>query len=153
MNRRIRRPTDQYKIYKEVTDKDSIGLFESYKDYFMLSAVVGLVVGEKREFTSSLELISWNVFNYETDLPVINLIYYLDRRDVNILYDDNEESFNEKITVIEEYAAAGAEIVYQKLIQDPTRARDVLISYFTKLNTRIKQEQHNDVNIIGEFLS
>ncbi|GEN52412.1 hypothetical protein [Halobacillus faecis] len=129
MNTRVRRPKDQEYIYQELTDKKEFGVFESYKDLFMLSMVVGFLEGKRSPFTESLELIHWQVFNLTTDEPVINMVAYLETNNLEFIYDYSEEKFKEKIKIAEEYAASGANKVYNVFMSDQKNALQKIMDY------------------------
>ncbi|GGD08297.1 DNA phosphorothioation-associated protein 4 [Pontibacillus salipaludis] len=133
-NRRVRRPKQQEHIYTELTDKNEFGIFETYKDLFMLSLTVGYLEGERIPFKESLELINWQVFSERTDEPVINMIAYLETEDLSLLYDSTEEKFEEKITIAEEYAASGAEKVYNIIMEDEKNGLRNVIDYIEELH-------------------
>ncbi len=129
LNRRVRRPKDQGHIYKELTDKDEFGIFETYKDLFMLSLVVGYLEEKRKPFKETLELINWQVFNDRTDEPVINMIAYLETNNLALLYDHQDDSFDEKLTIAEEYAASGAEKLYELVMDDQKNGLRNLIDF------------------------
>ncbi|KAB7707126.1 DNA phosphorothioation-associated protein 4 [Bacillus aerolatus] len=151
-SQRIRRPEEQEHIYKAMTDKKEFGIFDTYKDYFMLSLAVGFLEGKRKSFSKSLELIHWNVFNEDTDESLMNLITYLETHDFKVLYGTDQGLIKQKITIIEEYAAAGAEILYEKIMKDPTQTSEVLINYLLKFQD-YKSTQVNEPSRLIERLS
>jgi dnd system-associated protein 4 len=124
--RRIRRPKDQEYIYVKLTDTEEFGIFSSYKDVFMVAGLIGFIEKKKKKFEGSLEGISWNVFNLETDEAIINAVALADSGDLSIINTD-DESYEKKIKIFEEYAAGGAEILYKKLMEEP---KNILYQYF-----------------------
>lgn len=149
--RRIRRPKTQEKIYKDLTDVEEFGVFQSYKDLFMMAGVVGFIEKKRKEFEGSLEGISWNVFNLETDEPAINAIALAESKNPSIINTQSSEDFDKKITIFEEYAAGGAEVIYNKLKDHPRNAIDVLFEYVVSME-KLKNDIERDVEDITRIL-
>jgi dnd system-associated protein 4 len=149
--RRIRRPKNQEHIYKELTDADEFGVFQSYKDLFMMAGVVGFTEKKRKSFEGSLEGISWNIFNLETDEAVINAIALTDTKEPSIINTQSSDDFNDKITIFEEYAAGGIEILYKKLSDNPRNALDVLYEYIMGMEM-VKSETDRDVEDIQKII-
>ncbi|WP_102706494.1 hypothetical protein [Terribacillus saccharophilus] len=149
---RIRRPKSQEVIYNELTNKKEFGMFNTYKDLFMLGLVVGFLEERKVPFDQTLEEINWQVFNMDTDESVINMIAYLETEDLNLIYDGTEGSFKHKIKIAEEYAAGGVEKVYELVIADQKNAMQVLIDYIQKFEevneqTYTTKQIKDDINL------
>lgn len=149
--RRIRRPKTQEHIYKELTDADEFGVFQSYKDLFMMSGVVGFIEKKRKSFEGSLEGISWNVFNLETDEALINAVALVDTKDPSIINTQSSEDFDKKITIFEEYAAGGADVLYNKLKDHPRNAIDVLFEYIINME-QLRNDTERDVEDITKIL-
>ena len=128
-NIRIRRPKEQAHIYNELTNKEEFGVFETYKDLFMLALVVGFLDNNRKVFKESLELINWQVFNESTDEPVVNMVAFLETENLDLLYGFTEESFKKKILIAEEYAAGGAEKIYDVVMADQKNGLQTIIDY------------------------
>ncbi|GGC76530.1 hypothetical protein GCM10007216_03860 [Thalassobacillus devorans] len=139
-NRRIRRPKEQEHIYTKLTDKNEFGIFESYKDLFMLSLVVGYLEDKRHPFNETLEQLHWQVFKERTDEPIINMIAFLETQNFMLLSSPTEEHFDEKITIAEEYAAGGAEKVYNLVMEDEKNALQKIIDYLQEFE-EIQDEQ------------
>ncbi|WP_043931886.1 DNA phosphorothioation-associated protein 4 [Bacillus sp. EB01] len=142
MYRRIKRPKEQEKFYSELTDLSEFGIFTSYKDVFMAAGVLGFLERKKKEVTTSLEGIHWNVFNLETDEAVINAVALSESGNPNLVNID-EDSFEEKITIFEEYAAGGLEILYKKVMDDPKRALNLYIELLFSLEVETTAKDRN----------
>lgn len=115
--RRVRRPKNQETIYKELTNKEEFGFFSSYKDLFMFAGLVGFLNDKKLTFTSSAEEIAWSVFNLETDEATINAVALSYLKDKLLLLNE-EEAFDKKLKLYEEFAAGGIEIIYEKFLEN-----------------------------------
>ncbi|MGE1000305.1 DNA phosphorothioation-associated protein 4, partial [Bacillus sp. Gnz1/3] len=141
--RRIRRPKDQEEMYKVLTDRDELGgIFSSFKDIFMLAGIVGFMNKKRKTFTSSLEQIHWNVFNSETDETVINAVALAETRDLTIINTD-DEAFDRKITIYEEYAAGGLEYLYDKIMENPRYALDNYFDFLKSMEKEVSIEKKN----------
>lgn len=140
-NVRVRRPAEQEKIYNELTNKQEFGIFETYKDLFMLSLMIGFLEGGRKTFKDSMEAINWQVFNSPTDELVINMIAYLEREDLSLIYEPTEENFRRKIKIAEEYAAVGAEKVYQVIMKDQKNGLRELIDYLQEFESVTDMEE------------
>lgn len=150
--RRIRRPKDQEQFYKQLTDEDEYGLFHSYKDLFMMAGVIGFIEDKRRSFDGSLEGISWNVFNLETDETVINTVAVASSKDINILSQDSA-NFDARLQIFEEYAAGGLDILYNKLKDNHRNAADVLFEYAVGMEDSKDGMERNVVDITKIFPS
>ncbi|MGG0706533.1 DNA phosphorothioation-associated protein 4 [Bacillus paramobilis] len=141
--RRIRRPKDQEEMYKVLTDRDELGgIFSSFKDIFMLAGIVGFMNKKRKTFTSSLEQIHWNVFNSETDETVINAVALAETGDLTIINTD-DEAFDRKIIIYEEYAAGGLEYLYDKIMENPRYALDNYFDFLKSMEKEVSIEKKN----------
>lgn len=141
--RRIRRPKDQGEMYQVLTDRDELGgIFSSFKDIFMLAGIVGFMNKKRKTFTSSLEQIHWNVFNSETDETVINAVALAETGDLTIINTD-DEAFDRKITIYEEYAAGGLEYLYDKIMENPRYALDNYFDFLKSMEKEVSIEKKN----------
>ncbi|MCM3243178.1 MULTISPECIES: DNA phosphorothioation-associated protein 4 [Cytobacillus] len=142
MYRRIRRPKDQEEYYLRLTDQSEFGIFSTFKDVFMAAGVIGFMEKRKREFSSSLEGMDWHRFNLETDETIINAVAISDSKNPKLVNTD-EETFNEKVQIFEEYAAAGVEILYKKVMEDPKKAINLYIEYIMSMETETTTKERN----------
>lgn len=149
--RRIRRPKSQEEMYKKLTSSDyPTGVFDSYKDVFILAGVVGYRSGKRKPFKDSAEQISWTVFNLETDLTVISSIALLEERDLNVLKDD-DESHDKKLTIFEEYAAAGLELVYEAVTKSPQNPENSFYEFIYESKSEMTEKEKNLKDIFSEL--
>jgi len=142
MYRRIRRPKDQEEYYTRLTDQSEFGFFSSYKDVFMAAGVFGFIEKKRKPFTTSLEGINWNVFNMETDEAIINAVAISDSGDHTLLNTD-EETFDKKMQIFEEYAAGGLETLYKKIMDDEKRALSTYIDLIMSLEAETTSKERN----------
>lgn len=126
MPRRVRRNKDQVELYRSFTEGET-GIFDTYKDVFMFAAAVGFKYEERLPFEGSAEPIEWPVFRGVTDVPIINAIALHETEDINILLPD-DETFNRKLSILEEYASGGLQILKRRVLDAPGDPLDNLIA-------------------------
>lgn len=127
MPRRIRRNREQENIYKALTEGET-AVFETYKDVFMMAACVGFSMRSRVSFERSAEPIAMSVFSGNNDLPIINAIAFQETGDVGVLLGD-EEAFDKKLTIVEEYANGGLDLLRHKVLEIAGDPLDNLISF------------------------
>lgn len=142
MYRRIRRPKDQDEFYTKLTDQSEFGIFSTYKDVFMAAGVLGFMEKKRREFTNTLEGISWNIFNLDTDETVINAVAISESVDPKLVNTD-EETFDIKIQIFEEYAAGGVEVLFKKVMEDPKKALNLYIEFIMSMEAETSAKDRN----------
>ncbi|RLL43921.1 DNA phosphorothioation-associated protein 4 [Oceanobacillus piezotolerans] len=142
IRRRIKRPKEQDSTYRRLTDKDEFGLFNSYKEVFMLAGTIGFLEKKRKPFTSSAEGLLWDNFSLETDEPTINMVALTETQDVNILQDD-DETFDKKLRIFEEYAAGGIEILEQKLLEQPKYMLNNLFDMIMNMENDASEKERN----------
>jgi dnd system-associated protein 4 len=141
--RRIRRPKEQEEMYRKLTDQEELGgIFSSFKDIFMLAGIVGFMYKKRKTFTNTLEQIHWNVFNCETDETVINAVALAETGDITIINID-DEAFDRKITIYEEYAAGGLEYLYDTIMENPRYALDNYYDFLKNMENEVSVEKKN----------
>jgi dnd system-associated protein 4 len=145
IRRRIKRPKEQDSIYRKLTDKDEFGIFSSYKEVFMAAGTIGFIEKKRKSFTTSAEGLLWDNFSLETDEPMINMIALAETQDVNILQED-DESFDRKLKIFEEYAAGGIEILEQSLLEQP---KFMLNNYFDLIMNMESDKSEKERNLKG----
>ena len=151
IKRRVRRPKNQEDIYKELTDKNEFGVFSSYKDIFMIAGLVGYLNDKRVEFEKSAEGIDWGVFNMQSDETVINSVALNTTHDLNILI-DNEEMFDKKIKIYEEFAAGGIPILYEKIQENKRYASNTLFDLIMEMKNYRGSKEH-DIAAIADIIS
>lgn len=142
MYRRIRRPKDQEELYSKLTDQGEFGIFSTYKDIFMAAGVLGFMEKKRREFSTTLEGINWNIFNLETDETVINAVAISESGDPKLVNTD-EDSFDIKLKIFEEYAAGGVEILYKRVMEDPKKALNLYIELIMSMEAETSAKERN----------
>jgi dnd system-associated protein 4 len=141
-NRRIRRPKEQEDMYRELTDSNEFGFFSTYKDVFMAAGLIGFINQKRVPFKGSLEGIHWNIFNQDTDEAVINAVALADSGEVSVINTD-EDTFEKKVLIFEEYAAAGVEILHKMLMESPKLALDTYFAYLMSMEEHLSTKERN----------
>ena len=125
MPRRVRRPADKESLFKELTDGDD-AIFETYKDLMVCAACIGFSHGSRKPFDRSLEPIAWNIFNGQTDAAIVNAIALAEEKELDVLL-ETEDAFDRKLTIFEEYANAGLEMIKQRVLDLPGSALENML--------------------------
>ena len=115
--RRVKRPSDKEDVFKELTDGD-FKVFNTMKDLFVFAACVGHNDGIRLPFDKVAGEIPWSVFHGETDEPIIDSIALIETDDLAILLKEDDK-FDQKLEIIEEYANQGLALIRQKLMEAP----------------------------------
>lgn len=117
MVRRLKIANDKFEIFKKLVNDDYYGIFNTMKEVFMVSAGIGYLKkkNEKLEKAASGNSISYDVFNGSTDESTINAICLAETNDLQILL-ENDEKYDHKFTIIEEFANYGIIEIKEKVI-------------------------------------
>jgi dnd system-associated protein 4 len=142
IRRRVKRPKEQDTLYRKLTDKEEFGIFSSYKEVFMLAGVIGFIEKKRKSFTGSAEGLLWDNFSQETDEPMIDMVALAETQDVNILLDD-DETFDRKLNIFEEYAAGGVEIIEQQLLKQPKLMASNLFDLIMEMENDTSEKERN----------
>lgn len=104
------------------------GVFDNNKDLFLFAASLGYKDNKRRPLLKKDGEIPLSVFQKSRDnLDFIDLIALGDTKDVYILDWDDDEMVDKKLTIIEEYANRGLEIIDEKLFRNNTSIYDNLL--------------------------
>lgn len=127
MPRRIRRPGDKEDVFAAMTVGDN-AVFKTYKDLMVCAACIGYAHKRREPFDKSLEPIAWHTFNGPTDAAVINAIALSETGDLAILIEE-EEAYDQRFTIFEEYANGGLAIIRQRALAAPGGALDNMVDF------------------------
>lgn len=117
-------------------------IFSTYKDLVLFAACIGYKEDKRKPLSSTTGEgeIHWEVFEKNiTDVAMVNAIALSETKDLNVLL-DTEEAFDKKITILEEYANGGIEILKEKILALPGESIDNLINYIFKQLKEKKDE-------------
>lgn len=130
MPRRAKRDKRKEEYFKTLT-KGEYGLFDTMKDVFMLSAVIGYNLGDKEEIKRAGGNIPWSVFD-DQDEYIMNIIALAYTKDMDIVLD---EQFENKLTLIEEFANRGIEELINQIVEKPGDGMDNLLEFILQEDT------------------
>lgn len=116
-------------------------IFENNKDLFVFAASLGYKDGKRRELLKRDGEIPLSVFQKSKgNLDFIDLVALGDTKDVYILDWDDETMVDKKLTILEEYANRGLEIIEEKLFNNNTDIYDNLLQL---INSELKGDSGN----------
>ncbi len=151
-DKRIKIAKDKAKLVKELkAADDTTGPFQTYVDVMLFAAALG-AKRKKRvalvEFAKDLDPIRRDYFDNNKCELVINLLAISETQEQKILADD-EKSAQERLTIFEEYANGGLEILQDELRGAVDYAERIILILSSE---RGKQQQESDFDL-SRFLS
>lgn len=120
MPRRVRRPKDKEELLTTLVEE---GPFTTFREVLVFAAALGVASERRAPFDQSSEPIPWEVFG-NTAAPTMDMIAAVTSDEMDILADDR---IDERLTIFEEYANGGLEIIRERLANDPRPALDVVL--------------------------
>ncbi|MBV9385528.1 MAG: DNA phosphorothioation-associated protein 4 [Chroococcidiopsidaceae cyanobacterium CP_BM_ER_R8_30] len=151
--KRIKIAKDKTKLVRDLkAADDTTGPFQTFVDIMVFAAALG-AKRKKRvplvEFAKDLDPIRRDYFdNHKCDL-VINLLAISETQDQKILAQD-EESDEQRITIFEEYANGGLEILQDELRGAVEYSEQILLMMTSE---RLRQDEPEDDFDLSRFLS
>lgn len=122
MARRVRRPKDKEDLFKNLIDE---GVFATFREVLVFAAALGVAAGRRVAFDQSLEPIPWEVFANSSSEALMDMIAAAaSEDDADILADDRAD---DRLTIFEENANGGLEVIRERLANDPRPALDVVL--------------------------
>lgn len=133
--------TDLFLKLSKTKQKTQDGIFDNNKDLFLFATSLGYKDNKKRPLAKKDGEIPLSVFQRsKNNLDFIDLIALGDTGDVYILDWDDEVIVDKKLTIIEEYANRGLEIIEEKLFNNNTDIYDNLLQL---INSELKGDSAN----------
>ena len=149
MPRRVRRPSAYSELLNTLTDKEKSGIFETYKDALLFAASIGAFKTKPKSFEKSSEPIDYGIFSKRSDSEAfIHLLAIYDRGDIEILSDEYSD---EKVTILEEYAYAGLEIIDRKL-KNSVSTLDAILDLMHESKVSNEEDSDRDFSDIVKSL-
>jgi len=128
------------KIWDPLVSSDSdISVFKSYKDLFVLAVCVGYVNNERKPLSEKSGEIRWEYLTRENKM-VIDSIALSESADPKLLIDSNQDYLEKKVTIAEEYANGGIDVLKNELLEKPGSPLENLISYMNKVSKLEEKE-------------
>jgi dnd system-associated protein 4 len=107
---RVRRPKDKDALLNRLVE-DRMP-FETFRDVLIFASALGVARNRREPFQQSSEPIPWSVFSNSGSEALINMITSVSSEDFNVLEPDR---FGERLTIFEEYANGGLQIIQETL--------------------------------------
>jgi len=121
MARRVRRPAGKDQLLKSMTENQHP--FATMADALIFAAALGFAEDRRVAFEKSSEQIPWEVFANTGSVAIIDMIAAAVDDEIEILADDRAD---DRLTIFEEFANGGLEIVRDRLSSDHRPARPPL---------------------------
>lgn len=113
MVRRVRRPRDWEVLLGKLTDLESGGPFETYRDALVFAAALAASKGKHLQFDSTSEPIDYSIFGKANDLDALFYVLALFKEESLEWFSDSKA--DDRVTIFEEYANAGLGIINDAL--------------------------------------
>jgi dnd system-associated protein 4 len=104
-----------YKKLSEGSDPEDTP-FGELKDVFMMATCLGYAKGKRKPLSGKRDIIRWETFSRDIDVPVLYALAIAETGDVEIL----DEGF-EFLTIAEEYANSGIHILNDRILNQRGR--------------------------------
>ena len=95
---------------------------------FFLAACIGLCQGQKKPLEEAVESIELQAFGGPVEQSLLNAVALQDQKDLKILFSD-EVSTDKCLSIIEDYANAGLELLAKRVLESPGDPLDNLTEY------------------------
>lgn len=127
--RRLSRPRDKDDLLQQLTED---GPFDEYRDVLVFAAALGWHERRRVALAAKGEPIRWEVAtNRRGTEALVNMIAAVESGDPEILA---EARFEERLTIFEEYANGGLEILRALLATEPRPAVDVVLELVQRVS-------------------
>jgi dnd system-associated protein 4 len=120
MPRRVRRPRDKDELLTTLVEE---GPFTTFREALVFASALGVAAQRRVPFDQTSEPIPWEVFG-NTAAPTMDMIAAVTSDEIDILADDR---IDDRLTIFEEYANGGLEVIRERLANDPRPALDVAL--------------------------
>lgn len=145
---RVRRPKDKDALLNRLVE-DRMP-FETYRDVLIFASALGVARNRREPFQQSSEPIPWSVFTNSGSDALINMIAAVSSEDFNVLEPDR---FGERLTIFEEYANGGLQIIQESLGTSDRPPLDVIRELVLAEERKREETQRPELAKIAEELS
>lgn len=147
-DQRVRIPKDKEHIINRLfKNENNKGIFNLKADIITFAASIGFRLGRRVPFSDSLEPIRQEVFERHGYDTVINLIAISASNDPKILM-NTDAAENLRITIFEEYANGGFEV----LIEELKGTVSILDHILLMIKSESSQKADDDSLLLSKFL-
>ncbi len=140
---RVRRPADKDDLIKSLINDQP---FATMAEALVFAAALGYARGKRIPFDQSAEQVPWPVFANMASVALIPMLAAASSDDINVLGDDRSD---DRLTIFEEYANGGLEIVRDSLARDTRSARDVVLDLVLEHENRSHSGTDIDLDTIA----
>jgi dnd system-associated protein 4 len=144
MPRRIRRPKDKEEIFTKLVRSDYELNFLQLSHVFVLAACLGYYYDKSEEFKKSSEQIAWELFD-KSEQDIMKAIALISKGDPSIILEENSD---EMLTIIENYASGGLEVLNEKILKEEAHGAerlDALINLLVSPYEEAEEETPEDI--------
>jgi dnd system-associated protein 4 len=124
----VRRPRQFEEMLKKLCQDDG-KIFQTYKDALVFSACLGFQHGKRVHFDKTSEPVGLHIFRGDFDTAIFNCIGLAETNDPAIMGVDREA---ERISIFEEYACGGLEILESEVYKGAGAWDQLLLSLVAK---------------------
>ena len=123
-------------------------LFENMKEVYMVALLMGFFNSYRKPLTkTSKDPIRINIFD-ANDKNVMDIIALMEKKDLSLLINE-EEQFEEKMRMLEEYANGGIDLL-EKMLFKPLPSYDGLLKFIESYAPENNDAEQVDINSMIE---
>lgn len=123
-------------------------LFDNMKEVYMVALLMGFFHKYKKPLgKASKDPIRLNIYD-ANDKNIMDIIALMEKRDLSLLINE-EDQFEEKMRMLEEYANGGIELL-EKLLFKPMPSYDGLLKFIESYAPENNDEEQVDINSMIE---
>ena len=145
---RVRRPKDKDALLNRLTEDNTP--FATFRDALIFASALGISRDRRESFQQSSEPIPWSVFSNSGSEALINMIAAVSSEDFNVL---EPGRFDERLTIFEEYANGGLQIIQEALGASDRPPLDVIKELVLAEEQKQDETERPELSKIAEELS
>lgn len=145
MSNDVRRPKQYEDMLFELCQSDK-KIFLSYKDALVFAACLGYAKSLKKSFDKTSEPVGMHIFKGEFDESIFQCIGLCETKDPSIMSDNN---LNKRISLFEEYAAGGLELIKSRIFNGPEDWDSALVGLIVEYESDEKKILDDITGIAG----
>ena len=147
--RRVRKPQDKDDLLNRLTGGNP---FETYREALIFAGAYGFAHARRVPFEKASEPISWEVFSGAPGAVIIDMIAAATSDQLEVLGEEDDD-FDRRLTLFEEYANGGLELLRERLENDSRSELDVILDAVLAAEGESAQEASVDLAAIADELS
>lgn len=153
MRDRVRRPKEKEYLFNKLKESSKYvdGFFSTYKDILIFAAALGFKYTKRIPFNDSSEPISLSVFTKD-NLYFIDILALGETKDINLLDWEDKNTVEKKLTIFEEYANGGLNIMDRKIFTESGTLYDNFIQLlYEELNDKKNKNELDELTKLIEI--